>query len=186
MAKRETRRITEITVPGASLAELKALLRLPESAEGGSSEYPAQAGSDDTYLSGCLLTATQWAETYLNRAIIRGTFQVLSQDSRRKVYLPYPPFVEIISVLDVDAESLDYELDTRPEIPTIEVDSCDFAVRYTAGYGETYEAVPRQIQEGILRLAAYLFEHRGNCPMEDALSGSGAKMILRTKRVYPI
>jgi hypothetical protein len=56
-------------------------------------------------------------------------------------------------------------------------------IRVVAGYGNSGTAVPGPLKEGILALAAYLFEHRGACDMSGALSMSGASALWRSYRL---
>ncbi len=52
-------------------------------------------------------------------------------------------------------------------------------VEFVAGYGATASTVPSALREGIKLLAAYLFEHRGACDVDSAVSQSGASSMWR-------
>lgn len=54
---------------------------------------------------------------------------------------------------------------------------------YTTGYGTDTENVPYGIRLGILQVAGYLYEHRGECTPAQAISESGAGMALQPYRV---
>lgn len=55
-------------------------------------------------------------------------------------------------------------------------------IEYTAGYGPTVDDVPEEICNGIMLLAAYLYEHRG-CNAAKALHDSGAASVLQPFRM---
>lgn len=54
---------------------------------------------------------------------------------------------------------------------------------YTTGYGNDSENVPNAIRLGILQVAGYLYEHRGQCTPAQAISESGAGMALQPFKV---
>jgi|GEM_PF-2102686 len=51
-------------------------------------------------------------------------------------------------------------------------------VVYEAGFGADPSDVPAQIRQAILMLAAWLYEHRGQCDASDGVQKSGAASIL--------
>ena len=51
-------------------------------------------------------------------------------------------------------------------------------VVYDAGFGPDASDVPAQIKQAILMLAAWLYEHRGQCDAADGIQKSGAASIL--------
>jgi len=55
---------------------------------------------------------------------------------------------------------------------------------YKAGYGTDTENVPKGIRLGIVQVAGYLYDHRGECSPEEAITKSGAGMALNPYRVY--
>lgn len=62
--------------------------------------------------------------------------------------------------------------DTFPTI-TFDGDELALDVTYTTGYG-TIDDVPINIKMAVLNLAAYMYEHRGECDAAQALYKSGA------------
>lgn len=62
--------------------------------------------------------------------------------------------------------------DTFPTI-TLDEDELALDVTYTSGYG-TIDDVPINIKMAVLNLAAYMYEHRGECDAAQALYKSGA------------
>jgi uncharacterized phiE125 gp8 family phage protein len=189
-----TRKLTETVEPGASIDELKELLRLDSDGE-----YQS-----DGYLEGLLLSATRYAEQFLNRAIITAEYVrqvgstrpigglIAETKMMRPVALPFPPLVEVDKVVTVDSEMNEHEtryiIDPVAEPARLMVRDSGCAVRifYSAGYGVNYNDVPRLIQQGILQHAAYMFNHRGDCPAEDAAVKSGAVDIYAGYKVVPV
>ena len=47
-------------------------------------------------------------------------------------------------------------------------------VQFDAGYGDNPADVPEQLRQGIMALATYLYENRGECPVAEAVAKSGA------------
>lgn len=56
-------------------------------------------------------------------------------------------------------------------------------VRFVAGYGDTPGDVPARLRQGIVQLAAYHFENRGDSAVEAALKSSGASVLWRSLAV---
>jgi uncharacterized phiE125 gp8 family phage protein len=52
-------------------------------------------------------------------------------------------------------------------------------VKYTAGFGATSADVPGEIRQGVLMVAAFLYEHRGHCDALDLVKRSGAAEMLQ-------
>lgn len=50
-------------------------------------------------------------------------------------------------------------------------------IEYTAGFGDTAGAVPPTLRDAILTLAAYYYNHRGECDMKEAWQKSGASAL---------
>lgn len=53
---------------------------------------------------------------------------------------------------------------------------------YVAGFGPSVSSVPYQIQVSIMKLAAFLYEHRGSCDAHEAMLRSGASSTLNPFR----
>lgn len=53
-------------------------------------------------------------------------------------------------------------------------------IEYTAGYGANATDVPAAIRLGIIQMAAYMFEHRGDCDTASAMKMSGAESLINT------
>lgn len=117
---------------------------------------------------------------------------VLGEASARALFLPKPPLQAIVHVKtfdENDAESIwpaaNYFADTASEpgrlvarsgiaFPAPGRAANGIEVRFVAGYGDDPGAVPEALRQGILQLAAFLFENRGDGRSETALARSGA------------
>ena len=115
------------------------------------------------------------------------------------VDLPFAGLIEIISVKVIDEYGVEtvvnpdmYVVDnvsvpTRLRfvefgaIPMYDLDKLQIV--YDAGYGEDTTEVPEGIRLGIMTLAGYMYEHRGECAPATALSQSGATLSLRPYRI---
>lgn len=123
----------------------------------------------------------------------------------RWIEVPYPPLQAVNSVTQYDTDDQAntvgtdiYFVDTNSEPgrvvlrygkvwPAITNRIADsFQVDYDAGYGDNPEDVPGPIREAIKRLAGYMYEHRGDCPADQAIKESGANMLLDPYRLRGI
>jgi uncharacterized phiE125 gp8 family phage protein len=114
------------------------------------------------------------------------------------IELPYPPLVEVESVtlFDRDGEPeaidlVDVQVDTVADPGRLKFnkgglvipDTYRLQIKYTAGYGENAEDVPLGIRYGILQVAGFMYEHRGQCDAGSALIKSGAVHTLGAFRL---
>jgi uncharacterized phiE125 gp8 family phage protein len=115
------------------------------------------------------------------------------------IQLPYANLLEIesVEILDNDdgtateVEPEDYLLDTFSTPARIRFINMPvmglkdrLKIVYMAGYGTDTEDVPKGIRLGIVQVAGYLYDHRGECSPEEAITKSGAGMALNPYRVY--
>lgn len=156
---------------------------------------------DDGLLTGYILGARQWAETYLRRALCTQTLELTLDCWPDEIVLPRPPHQSVTSINYVDGAgatqvlaSSEYQVDLssdslaariRPAYgktwPTIRFDTFNaITVRYIAGYGGNPSNCPDAIRSAILLLLGHLYEHR-----EDVVIGTiatelprGAKALL--------
>jgi len=56
-------------------------------------------------------------------------------------------------------------------------------ITYTAGYGDNATDVPAALRLAIIQIAAYMFEHRGDCNTDSAMLRSGAHSLISTFKV---
>lgn len=126
----------------------------------------------------------------------------LSQDTifyKDWIELPYANLVSITNVKVIDADdnsettitSADYLLDTFSTPARIRFTNKPvmgmrdrLKIVYKAGYGTDTENVPKGIRLGIVQVAGYLYDHRGECSPEEAITKSGAGMALNPYRVF--
>lgn len=115
----------------------------------------------------------------------------------RWISLPYSINASITSVHTIDeygVETLvpntDYILDVYTTNNRLKFtdgvllpDTYRLKIVYEAGYGEDTEEVPYGIRLGILQVAGYLYEHRGECVPATAIVESGAGMAFSPYRV---
>jgi len=53
-------------------------------------------------------------------------------------------------------------------------------ITYSAGYGANATDVPAALRLAIIQIAAYMFEHRGDCNTENVIDKSGASVLLKS------
>lgn len=115
------------------------------------------------------------------------------------VELPFAGLLNIISVKVIDEYGVETAVD--PDMYVIDNTSVPTRLRfvefgaipmydldklqiiYDAGYGDDTTEIPEGIRLGILTLAGYMYEHRGECAPATALSKSGATLALRPYRI---
>jgi uncharacterized phiE125 gp8 family phage protein len=121
----------------------------------------------------------------------------LEKSSARALVLPRPPLQSVVHVKTfaeddtealwpasayfVDAAGLPGRLVARAgqAFPAPGRAANGIEVRFVAGHGDTPGDVPARLRQGIVQLAAYLFENRGDNAAEAALSASGAAALWR-------
>lgn len=134
---------------------------------------------DDLYLSGLIVAARQYAETYCRRALITQTIELRLDvfPAGRELYLERAPVQSITSVAYTDENGTaqtvtDYQTDlyatppfitparaeswpsVRDEVPT------PVTITYVAGYGDDASDVPQAIRHAMAVLVAHWYEHR--------------------------
>lgn len=62
--------------------------------------------------------------------------------------------------------------------PVILDTAAGIKITYTAGYGANSTDVPAGLRLAIIQMAAYMFEHRGDCNTESAMTMSGAQSLI--------
>ena len=105
------------------------------------------------------------------------------------IILPYAGLQAVTRVEIYGQEITEYQIKAatpsqiRFNIGTITGATGQDAIRieYIAGVGELCD-IPKGIQVAALNLAAFMYDTRGGCHADDALSQSGAKMMLKPYR----
>lgn len=110
------------------------------------------------------------------------------------ITLPYAQLVSVESVELYGEATQDYRilgtkpasLHIRPTIVTEDIQYPAIVVEYTAGYGPAVTDVPEEIRLGVMTLAAFLYEHRGNCEAAEAMRRSGAAGMLQAYKLRAV
>ena len=165
-------------------------------------ELAAFIGVDasDPLLAGILLAATDAVIRYLNQDLIQREWVGLikaptSTGWQLSPYtlpqttfeLPYTALVSVEAVMTTDLTDVQYVLQSKRKPARITLLDWDYQtdveVEYTAGIAATAADVPAAIKSGIMMLAAFLYDHRGECDAMDAIKRSGAANMLKFYRV---
>lgn len=122
----------------------------------------------------------------------------------RAIILPRPPLQSIVHVKTYDDSdnattysTSNYLVDTVSQpgrmvlrdssgIPVSTRSALGLEVQYKAGYGDEMGSIPQDLRQGVLMMAAWLFEHRGDEEGEDAMQASGAEMMWKPYRIMRI
>ena len=122
---------------------------------------------------------------------------VLQDRPARALPLPRPPLRSVVHVktfAEDDSETLwpaaNYFVDTASvpgrlaarsgqAFPTLGRAVNGIEVRFVAGHGDTPGDVPQQLRQGILQMAAHLFQNRGDAASDVAITVSGAASLWR-------
>lgn len=124
----------------------------------------------------------------------------LSQDAvipKDWISLPYGKDAVIDSVkiiTDTDEQTItsenyvidNYSIPSRIKFITSFPYGCDtgrLAITYTSGFGTDTEDVPLAIRLGLLQVAGYLYEHRGECSPASLIADAGASIALNPYRI---
>lgn len=183
-------------VPAAGIDDLIEYMRLDTG-----EEYSSELG----LLNRLLLSASSMATKYMRRALITATYkrQFIFNDkysgldpvvkTPEQLMLPYPPIESITSVKQIseagsESTITSYTADIEFEPGSLYLGYTPgymnkILVEYEAGYGESYDAVPEAIQQGIIQLACYMYQRRGDCNSERAVRDSGAAAIFDQYKV---
>jgi hypothetical protein len=152
--------------------------------------------STDPLLPGMLVAATDAVIRYINQDLLERDWvgivpvpapvrlQLSPYNEPKTTFeLPYTGLVEVTSVTGNGGDDLAYTLQDQRRPAKIIVHGWDFLseirVEYTAGMA----TIPAAIKSAITMLAAYLYDHRGDCDADGGIKKSGAAMLLRPYRV---
>lgn len=158
--------ITGPAVEPITLAEAKDHLRL-------------EHGLDDTYVTGLIVAAREWAEEYTWRAFISQVWELTLDEWPEgvEISLPRGDVSAVVSVKYDDVSgaeqtlsSSNYLLDGCPPAriilkqdlswPDLSDEALAVRIRYTAGFGAAAANVPQAIKQALLLLVSQLYEHR--------------------------
>jgi len=151
--------------------------------------------SSDPLLSGMLIAATDAVINYIRLDLLeREWVAIVSPADLLPVRMsPYPsavntfelPFTALMEVQDVMAggDPIEYTLEAKRRPAKITLLDWDYTTEVQITYTAGLSIVPVAIEEAIKMLAAYLYDHRGACDVGEAMSKSGASVLLRPYRV---
>lgn len=142
--------------------------------------------ADDTLIGGLITSARLTVEAVTRSALITQSWSLILDDwgVRRSLNLPLAP------VISLDGISLWDEADTQSDVgtefchlgqgtqaklalnrnahwPSPLRDASGICIDFTAGYGDTVEAVPAPLRQAALQLTAHWYEHRGEASLSD-------------------
>lgn len=154
----------------------------------------------DPLLPGVLVAATDAVIRHINQDLIQrawlGVIKAPEPDSQQlsphrlkqtAFDLPYTALISVESVMTAELVDVEYVLHAsrRPaKINLLDWDyQADVEVEYTAGIAESAAEVPAAIKSAILMMAAFMYEHRGECDADGAIKRSGASNLLKPYRV---
>lgn len=153
--------------------------------------------ASDPLLPGYILAATEAAGEYLRRAItprqLRVTYNewpsfgaagrwVSGSRARLGGFVELPQTGPIVSVDSVEGDGepiTGWQLVKGNPARLVMAPVLPLVVTYTTGW----QTPPAPITEGVAMLAAYLYEHRGQCDSDEAIKKSGAATMLNPYRV---
>lgn len=152
--------------------------------------------SSDTLLPVMLVAATDAVIRHINQDLIQrdwiGIVPVPPEarlqlspyiDPPSTFELPYTALISVASVTGNDNEALSYELQSQRRPANITVLGWDYLSEIRIAYRAGMVTIPAAIKSGIMLMASYLYEHRGDCDADDGIKKSGAAMLLRPYRV---
>ena len=148
--------------------------------------------SEDALLNSLLLTACGWYIAHMNSELLTRDYS-LKFDSYPTwgdsytglspvhanlddwIDIPLTPVAVVTDVTaEAEAQTFTFDLDSKPARVFLDnrfVQEID--ITYTAGYAAK-SAIPQNTILGIQMMAAFLYEHRGACDINDAAKQSGA------------
>lgn len=154
----------------------------------------------DPMLPGLCLAATHAATEFMQRAITRTQYRATFYDWPRTgaagrwisgglggdlafIELPYTGDAVTVSSVTVDGDPVtDYTIQQGNPTRLVMAPAVPVTVEYTTGWPE----VPPTVIEAVLMIAAYLYEHRGQCDAGSAVVMSGASFMLGPYRVISL
>lgn len=148
----------------------------------------------DPLLEGLLIAATDAVMKFTNVELMRRTWHWVADryPERQPAFLGLGtspaasawwitlPAWPLVSVESVTAD--DFEFETHSSRLFVDQPEYPLAVEYTAGYEA--EDVPGVFKHAIMQIAAFMYEHRGDCDAEQAGRRSGAFGILAPHKRY--
>jgi uncharacterized phiE125 gp8 family phage protein len=141
--------------------------------------------------------ADRGAEPWWSGVRDTAIYTIVQTGRAAQVFLPRYP-LQSVSSITADGESVTvadvFVVDTQEKPgrlvkkgtatwPTVLDTANGIEVVYVAGYGASAADVPAALRLAIIQMAAYMFEHRGDCNTQDALEMSGAASMVNAYKV---
>lgn len=204
------RRIVDPTVEPVTAAELRTYVRadLGTLTNEEADLYIAQARSFLEETTGLAFVSQKWRLTYDSwpgyiepwwDGVREMPVTELARGTPRALELPRYPLISVTDVKVYDeastetavniAQTFDIDIEQRPgrlglkfgeTWPLATRPTNAVLIEYTAGFGTTAAEVPPTLRAAVLHLAAYLYDHRGECDMTGAYAKSGARDMVGT------
>jgi len=160
-------------------------------------ELSAFLGVDatDPLLDGMLVAATDAAIRWINQDLTpRAWLGIIPAQSGYEAQLsPYTPqqstfeipYTALIAVQSVtaDGDDVPYTLEALRRPAKITLTAWDRMTEVEVAYTAGLPSVPTSIKTAIMMIAAFMYEHRGQCEADDAVRKSGAATLLRPYKV---
>jgi uncharacterized phiE125 gp8 family phage protein len=114
----------------------------------------------DDLISDLIVTAREQCEDFTGISIVNRTVTTVLNNSNGGIYLPYCPYIQLVSITDDDGNAIDaadYKISgiLFPQLIYPKYDR--ITMIYTVGYGKP----PQRIKSAILQQVFYLYENRG-------------------------
>ena len=150
--------------------------------------------NDDTYIANLIKAAEGMVETYTNRRLITGTYDLKQSSWNKRIILPYSPVVSITYIKYYDASNVEQTLATSEYFYNVSEEPVEInyinsepslydyrndpiTVRFITGY----TTVPEPLRQAILLLVGDMYENRLDYPRERF---STWKMLCQPYRVF--
>lgn len=160
----------------------------------------AEVPDGDAYLRGLIRAALAAVEARTGKALIARTFRLTVETWRRADAQPLPvaPVAAVIELRLRDREGAETVVDParwrlvpdahRPRIaatgaalPAVPTGG-QAVVRFTAGFGSDWAAVPVDLRQAVLMLAAHYYEHRQGAGAEPGAMDFGVMALIERWR----
>jgi uncharacterized phiE125 gp8 family phage protein len=163
---------------------------------------------EDDLIQGYIIAARSYAESFMNRAIIKQTWKLYLDTLTNKIVLPKADLISVGSFKIIDESGTEITVDTSDylvntasfkgsiifkenklsEYSVYELKEVNgVEIQFDAGYGDTADDVPGHIKQGLLLLIGHMYENRENsAPVNLIDIPFGVTALLGIDRVVPL